>query len=536
MVPYPLAGIQYICRSRKGSQNFMKKLLWILFYLFLFALLIANSFSYLDPDFGWHLRFGEIIWQTKNIPHDQIFMWTLAGKNWVDHEWLGNLLLYGLWSAGGYGLVTVFFAALPLLAIIIANRFIFARKAFTAEGMFLVAFLEAAAFFAMRGHLGVRLQEFTFLFLVLLLILIQKTRSEARSRALWWIIPLVYAWACLHGGFLIAFAVVGGWLIYEWAIHIKPAYWARFGAQPLATRRLLQYNGIALIAFLVSGATPYGLELYSFLGGYRDTYYMSYIREWLSPLTYPVNYAQLVANIGVAGLAVWALMQRRANSLLAFLSAAAFLLLAFRSMRHFPLLVATTIIFIFPIALPSLAPSLTALVRRRISWLTAACLFACSVALFFSAHFTTQPFNSYCNSYPCQASRFLDAHPEYLQGRLLNNYNYGGFLIGTRPQWRLFIDGRLPQYAYAGKTILEEYNRFNSAEQTEQQLNTHNISTVLLRKYSQPPSPDWFEIWVLGYRPALFEKDRSALQMHLDTATDWKKVYEDSDSCIYVRR
>ncbi len=63
----------------------MKKLLWALFYLFVFSFLACNSFSYLDPDFGWHLRFGQIIWESRSLPHDQIFMWSLGGQQWVDH-------------------------------------------------------------------------------------------------------------------------------------------------------------------------------------------------------------------------------------------------------------------------------------------------------------------------------------------------------------------------------------------------------------------------------------------------------------------
>jgi len=47
------------------------------------ATLLHNSFSYLDPDFGWHMKTGELIWQTRAVPDLNLNDYTLAGTHWL---------------------------------------------------------------------------------------------------------------------------------------------------------------------------------------------------------------------------------------------------------------------------------------------------------------------------------------------------------------------------------------------------------------------------------------------------------------------
>src|SRR5260221_7996253 len=108
----------------KHYSQFIQPLAWIIFYAFLASVFIANCFGYLDPDFGFHLRIGETIAQNHTVPHDQIYMWTLQGKTWVDHEWLANFFMYELNHIGGYLTVGLFFSLLPLLCLLIFNRYI----------------------------------------------------------------------------------------------------------------------------------------------------------------------------------------------------------------------------------------------------------------------------------------------------------------------------------------------------------------------------------------------------------------------------
>ena len=67
-----------------------------------------------DPDFWWHLRAGKLIWETRAVPHADIFSATLAGREWVAHEWLSEVLMYLVNQAFGYTGLVVFFALVSL--------------------------------------------------------------------------------------------------------------------------------------------------------------------------------------------------------------------------------------------------------------------------------------------------------------------------------------------------------------------------------------------------------------------------------------
>src|SRR3989339_159808 len=64
------------------------KFIWMFFYLFIFSMLLWNSFGYLDNDLGWHLKVGEEFVTKHEIPYNEHFNYTLEGEKWIDHEWL----------------------------------------------------------------------------------------------------------------------------------------------------------------------------------------------------------------------------------------------------------------------------------------------------------------------------------------------------------------------------------------------------------------------------------------------------------------
>ncbi|PJA10525.1 hypothetical protein COX68_00270, partial [Candidatus Falkowbacteria bacterium CG_4_10_14_0_2_um_filter_41_15] len=79
-----------------------KTIIWALFYILIFALLLKHSYAYLDPDFGWHLKTGQEIITTGQVPSINYVNYTLLGESWVDHEWLANAAVYWIFTNWGY--------------------------------------------------------------------------------------------------------------------------------------------------------------------------------------------------------------------------------------------------------------------------------------------------------------------------------------------------------------------------------------------------------------------------------------------------
>src|SRR5438093_12111114 len=70
-----------------------------------------------SPDYFWHLRTGELIVRTGHPPFHDAFSFTAAGKNWLDHEWLSQVLMYGLQETLGYAGLVFTFAVVGLLSV-----------------------------------------------------------------------------------------------------------------------------------------------------------------------------------------------------------------------------------------------------------------------------------------------------------------------------------------------------------------------------------------------------------------------------------
>ncbi len=512
----------------------MKKFGWILFYFFIFSLFIYNSFSYLDPDFGWHLRFGQIIWQTLSLPHDQIFIWPLAGKTWVDHEWLANVLLYILWAIGGYILVTIVFAITPVLTLFVINRYLFTNFIITIESRVITATLETLAILAMLPHLGIRIQEVTLLATSILLITLVSSLTNRKKLIPWWLPVFFYFWACLHGGFFIGLVFLFFWICSEILLYYFPSL-QKFGLLPLS-KKILYYSVIVCtLSFIFTLLTPYGLSLYHFMFDYRDTFYQSHIQEWISPFVFPFNYPQISLIILVVISFIGTVFSlRKKIPLCIYIIIALLVYMAIKSVRHFPLLMVAWLILVFPFFIPELTERIKFTFNKAISLLLLFVLLSISIYLLLLAKDTTKPFASYCKIYPCGAAIFLKNNPQYTK-HLFNSYNFGGYLIGSSPELRLFIDGRLPQYTLHNHSILKEYYFFFNPDYGRQKLDEYNISTVLLQKNQPKPTINWFEKFFLGYKQENFQSSNFLLS-HLTSSSNWIKVYEDNVSIIFVRK
>jgi hypothetical protein len=96
-----------------------------------------------------------------------------------------------------------------------------------------------------------------------------------------------------------------------------------------------------------------------------------------------------------------------------------------------------------------------------------------------------------------------------LSGRMLNDYNYGGYLIWAAPERKVFADGRGDVYDWTG--VLKDYTKFaNLLEDPRFLLDKYRIDYCLL--------------------------DRNLpISRVMQLLPDWKSVYSDDMSIVFVR-
>jgi hypothetical protein len=516
--------------------------LWFLFYFFLFALLLKNSAAYLDPDLGWHLKVGQIIAQTQTVPRANTFNYVVTG-DWVDHEWLSNLGSFWVYQQFGYPALTLAFVGLIILTLIILQFFV--KSAIVKSNATLIMIFEGLGLSAALPSLGVRMQEVGLLLLLLLLIILNHYSKYKQKKVLLGLLPLFFFWSCLHASFLIGLFLLLAWLLvkigenilYRWWPHLIIDWSGRLGA-----RELWPAAGLFLATFLTTLLTPYKWDLYGFLLGYKNSVYMSYIQEWLSQFSFPFYYQQLfyLALVVLAGLIYlyYAVVEKKLfklNLWQLFLWVL-FVVLAFKSRRHFPLMFIATFWLVIKVYSTILEFSGHYRPRWWLKFFLLTCFVTVIVSTLIQIKPINQPFQAYCQDYPCAAADFLKNHHSYDSHRLLNNYGWGGYLIWANPARQLFIDGRLPQVLVASHSYLEEYLEFFSTKSDiGAKLQSYQISLVLLPTQDKKVSIKLWEKIFFGITDADLNY-RNYLREYLTKSADWGIIFQDQVSTIYAKK
>jgi hypothetical protein len=448
-----------------------------------------------DPDMWWHLRTGQVIWDTHTIPREDLFSWTALHVPWVPHEWLAQTIIYGAYHLAGYGGLMLYMVAITS-AILIAGYALCSLYSGNAK----VAFVGALTIwlFATSG-MAVRPQILGYLFLVLELLIIHAGRTLHRR---WFLLlpPLFAVWVDCHGSFTLGFAV---------AVLYLPSAFLTFRAGGLSStawdrpvRRLYGWTVAASAVAMFLNPVGYKQVLYPLEALFHLTVNVSAIQEW-RPLDFTT--ARGIAVLVVVAVLLLLILCQRANLFLEeLLLVAAGVWLAASHQRMtfvFGILVA-------PILSRLLAPlwdnySLASDRPLANSVLMAASLVVLYAAFPNDANLAKQV----VKGNPTGAVAYLHTHP--LTGHMLNEWVDGGYLIWAAREHPVFIDGRGDMYSQNGV-----YNDFAGWAMIQ------SDPRDLLNKYK-------VDFCVLA--------NGSAMSHVMSLMPEWRRVFSDDKSIIFVR-
>lgn len=232
---------------------------------------------------------GREVWQS-GIPHHETLIAMGHGHQWVDQQWLSQLVSYGLYLVGGLALLGLVNVALLIASV--AGAVVAARRRGAPFLSVLVALPLCAALIVPSRE--VRTQTLVLpLFVAVAYLLAGDARSP--SRRVYWCLPLLVLWANLHGTVTLGAILVvlrGLTLLWERRSQLR--------SSGRAWRRPLALIAGAAVAILI---TPYGLGMIDY---YRTTLVGGTLRqavsEWQPATTEPALAATLLL---VAGIAVW---------------------------------------------------------------------------------------------------------------------------------------------------------------------------------------------------------------------------------------
>lgn len=226
------------------------------------AIAVAASFALRrldDFDTWWHLAAGRWIAAHRAIPATDVLSYTAKGHEWINPQWLYDLLLYAVWQMGGASALVLLAAASYVTAFGLIAKSLARSVGPIANALLL---LWVATWINERLLIRPEMASFPLLAAVQL-VLASGRESPRRLRGL---VPLMLVWANLHSLFVLGVAAIGCAIAGAVAAELPllPPGWRRDSAWPAPARRaLLVWGGAAVAVTLVTPFTWRGL-LYPF--------------------------------------------------------------------------------------------------------------------------------------------------------------------------------------------------------------------------------------------------------------------------------
>lgn len=409
----------------------------VLMAFFLYRVFANAASGVTDPDYYWHVSYGEWILDHGKLPTVDFWSWTFDGHPYRLTQWLGELVMGAANRIGGEFGTQFISTALMVATISFSYR---AARCFLDNRL---AALAVALFCDTLINLPCRPHQFTHLGLAILTTIMATYLTTGRRRVLYWIPALMVLWVNLHGGYAVGLA-------YLWVV----VFFSGVDAYLSRNQREMRYLVLPLMVAVFFGTlatliNPYGFGAWSYAVEIANLKSSSagIVDEW-APINIKMNvgihYFFVTTAIFVA--MATSMKRPRPRSLLTLLVLA---LVGWSAMR--------ISIMMLVLLVPLLAEAFrgTALYSlafegkarhfdRDISGFIAIAFFilVLGASLLLIKDDKTVP-RIVAEKFPVEAVAFIKAH--HIEGRILNDPVVGGYLIRHLGQ-KVSLDTRLDLY------------------------------------------------------------------------------------------
>ncbi len=450
-----------------------------------------------DPDFGWHYKYGEHFFSTGQLLKENIFSYTYTDYMWVNSYWLFELILFFTHSYFGHIVPTLilgFAASVFCLAII--------RKLAKNEIAVYLSFVLLAGILS-SYNITVRPHYYSSLFMLFLLyslIFVPKLKMY---------LPLIFLfWVNLHAEFVIGLFVLGTYTFFE-AI--------RMYRQKSPVKDLASLFGIPALCVAVTLINPNGINLHITLFKELTLPVKSYVQEWSH---YDIEkFERYITYIFILTVAlVGGFYMRKKAGLWYFLLAIFFALFSIKAVYMIRVMFVVTFYgFLlgtdkfFTDLMNFLNDTNKAIIRRFITYTYYGAFLVVLVNSLWKIMLATDTrYWSINHKYPYDAISFVKQNP--IKGRMLNAYNWGGYLIWQLPEYQTFIDGRMTSWRETDNYFMSDYYRIHEPKILNKYVTQYGIT------------------WVIDY-------PTSKLAKYLKQQPgEWEEYYKDENSVIYVKK
>jgi len=414
-------------------------LLQLALLVLVLAAVWALSLNLVDPDLWGHVRYGQDLLSTGQLPKTATHTFTAADNPWINHENLAELsFATGYRYLGTGGLLIA--KSLAGLGILLAMVWVARRQGVHPFAAWIAMLLVAAnlhPFFLLRPQL------FSFALCTLVMLLLEIAfRDWQKKQTLRWrplaLLPFVFAlWANTHGAFIAGLCIVSVYLLGRTAELYTQKHLSRSRKATVLKATIL--IGTTLACLTATLANPYGAKLHHWLLQSLSQPRPE-ITEWAAPSLQHIVFWPWIALLATAALSLLFTHQRRDWLQITILA-----LVAWQSalhMRHIAFL-ALLCGFWLPVHLQS------AVSRVRFNftfspWFRRSAmvvLLLCIGGLSFAINQQIKTFPVSRNAYPLDAVQFMVDRG--LQGKLVVSFNWAQYAVAAlAPDVQVGFDGR----------------------------------------------------------------------------------------------
>jgi len=504
----------------------------------------ASLFSIRSTDLFWHLASGRFMVEHLALPRRDPFRFGLGGGlDWVDHEWLFQLLVDFVHRLGGLeGLIALRATLVLALATVL---WLALRR--TGISVAAAVALTAVTLLGARPRFLIRPELVTFVALAIELSLLRRLAQDAdaarRRRALFGLLALTVVWINFHGLALLAPLVAGSYLA---GAALSPAG----GAAPESAirrwrRAVMTPVGLALAMLL----NPWGVEVLSvsagITGALSDLAAVNpeWLPVWRAPQ--PRIFAMLFAGFAaIAALVAATAVRTRRVHLPSALVAAGLAGLALTAVRHQALFfVAGAFLAAETLALRRATGTPSPLEHERPEGSSLPAAGAATLCLLLAVWCLHPPASGPLaprqgrfelsrgiapHRFPEAAANWLEQRPGI--GPLYNELAHGGYLLWRLyPPRQVFLDGRME----LEPNLLREIEAARSGAETWQKFLRQRGAAGALVRYEDRLRPVFATDPVTG-KPVVVA--RQTANAALFPAATWALVYWDDEVMLFLDR
>lgn len=279
-------------RNKKASAYLLAFVVTVLIFI------VMNSGGILANDFLWHVKVGEWIVENKTVPTYGIFSWSAVERDlyWTTHEWLGEVILYGVYtltSDKGIYLLCFINALLLMFLIFRQNREEMKRNVLL-SGIFIIALPVIINMFNIpRPHI------FSSLFFFLTLSVLYRYVETGTK---WiWIVPFIsLLWGNIHGGMATLCYIC--LLVFLISTATDFSY-GRVECVKIEKKRWLILLLVTVLSFVAICLNPNGIKTITFVFSHMaNEKVMDVVTEWASPDIKELNSLICAIPIGCCAL------------------------------------------------------------------------------------------------------------------------------------------------------------------------------------------------------------------------------------------